>query len=136
MSSLGLTAPAAADSEAVEAALGDHFAFESYSGGGVRPEQIPPDLWERFVVIDTRDAGQYEEDHIPGAKHIEWRQVLNERDRIPEDEPVLLYCNTSSFSAQAALALRMTGYDNVKILAGGFDAWKAKGGFEAYKESD
>jgi rhodanese-related sulfurtransferase len=27
------------------------------------------------------------------------------------------------------------GYDNIKILAGGFDAWKAKGGFEAYKSN-
>lgn len=132
---LVLSAPVHAADDAVESALADHFAFESYSDGSVRPEQITPDLWEAMVIIDTRDAGQYEEDHIPGAKHIEWRRVLENQDKIPEDKPVLLYCNTSSLSAQAGLALKLVGYDNIKILAGGFDAWKAKGGFEAYKSN-
>jgi rhodanese-related sulfurtransferase len=130
-----LALPAAAAAESVEEALETHFAFESYTDGSVRPEQITPDLWDRMVIIDTRDAGQYEQDHIPGAIHIEWRRVLENRDRIPEDKPVLLYCNTSSLSAQAGLALKLVGYDNIKILAGGFDAWKAKGGFEAYKSN-
>jgi len=131
---LALATGSQAEQSPVESALKDHFAFESYTDGSVRPEQITPDLWDRFVVIDTRDAGQYEEDHIPDAIHIEWRKVLNNQDRIPADKPVLLYCNTSSLSAQAGLALKLVGYDNIKILAGGFDAWKAKGGFDAYKQ--
>ncbi len=131
---LALTAPAHAGDSAVEAALADHFAFESYSDGSVRPEQITPDLWDRFVIVDTRDTGKYKENHIPGAIHVEWRTVLDNRDRLPKDEPLLLYCNTSSLSAQAALALKLVGYDNVKVLAGGFDAWKAKGGFQAHKQ--
>ncbi|MEF8793209.1 rhodanese-like domain-containing protein [Thiohalorhabdus sp.] len=122
---LTLAAPAAAK-DAVESALSEHFAFEAYSDGNVRPEQITPDLWDRFVIVDTRDAGQYEENHIPGAIHVEWRTVLDNRDRLPKDKPLLLYCNTSSLSAQAALALKLVGYTNVKVLAGGFDAWKAK----------
>jgi len=130
----GLALPTVAPAASVEEALSSHFAFESYSDGSVRPEQITPDLWDRMVVIDTRDAGQYREDHIPGAINIEWRRVLENRDRIPKDEPVLLYCNTSSLSAQAGLALKLVGYDNIKILAGGFDAWKAKGGFEAARQ--
>lgn len=134
LGTLGLAAAAHAESGAVESALADHFAFVSYSDGSVRPEQITPDLWERFVIVDTRDADQYEADHIPGAIHVEWRTVLDNRDRLPRDKPLLLYCNTSSLSAQAALALKLVGYDNVKVLAGGFDAWKAKGGFEAYKQ--
>jgi len=31
------------------------------------------------------------------------------------------------------LALRLDGFDNVKILYGGFDRWKAAGGMEAGK---
>jgi rhodanese-related sulfurtransferase len=134
LAGLALAGPAPA-SDAVEEALATHFAFVSYSDGSVRPEQITPDLWDRFVIVDTRDAGQYKEDHIPGAIHVEWRTVLGNRDKLPRDKPLLLYCNTSSLSAQAALALKLVGYDNVKVLAGGFDAWKAKGGFEAYKQN-
>ena len=32
---------------------------------------------------------------------------------------------------QAGFALRIAGYDNVRILQGGFAEWKAKGGLDA-----
>ena len=63
--------------------------------------------------------------------NIEWRQVLAQRSSIPKDKPVLIYCNTGSLSAQAGFALRIAGYDNLRILQGGFAEWKAKGGLDA-----
>jgi rhodanese-related sulfurtransferase len=63
--------------------------------------------------------------------NIEWRQVLNKRQEIPKNKPVLIYCNTGSLSAQAGFALRMAGYDNLRILQGGFEEWKTKGGLKA-----
>jgi rhodanese-related sulfurtransferase len=72
--------------------------------------------------FDARDAGQFAKDHIPGAVNLEWRRVLAERGSIPRDKPVLIYCNTGSLSAQAGFALRVAGYENVRILQGGFDA--------------
>jgi rhodanese-related sulfurtransferase len=57
--------------------------------------------------------------------------VLAERNRIPKDKPVLVYCNSGTLSAQAGFALRLAGYDNVRILQGGFNEWKAKGGLDA-----
>jgi rhodanese-related sulfurtransferase len=44
---------------------------------------------------------------------------------------VLIYCNTGSLSAQAGFALRVAGWENVRILQGGMEEWKAKGGFDA-----
>jgi rhodanese-related sulfurtransferase len=35
-------------------------------------------------------------------------------------------------SAQAVFALRLLGYDNVKVLQDGIEGWKAKGGFDAH----
>ncbi|MEQ1660857.1 MAG: rhodanese-like domain-containing protein, partial [Hylemonella sp.] len=49
----------------------------------------------------------------------------------PKDKPVLIYCNQGTLSAQAGLALRLAGYENVRILQGGMSEWKAKGGFDA-----
>ena len=94
-------------------------------------EQIPKDEWPKMVVIDARDAGQFAKGHIPGAINIEWRQVLAKRNEIPKDKTVLIYCNTGSRSAQAGFALRVAGWENVRILQGGIDEWKAKGGVEA-----
>jgi rhodanese-related sulfurtransferase len=48
---------------------------------------------------------------------------------------VLLYCNTGTLSAQAGFALRVAGYENVRVLQGGYAEWKAKGGFDAAAEA-
>jgi rhodanese-related sulfurtransferase len=123
--------PAHANDKAVVDALEGYFEFVDYGGATIFPEQIPKDDWKKFFVIDARDAGQYGKGHIPGAVNIEWRQVLAKRNEIPKDKPVLIYCNQGTLSAQAGLALRLAGYENVRILQGGMSEWKAKGGFDA-----
>ena len=127
-----LTTPAIADSreEAVKA-MEEYLDFVDYGGATMFPEQIPREDWKRFHVIDARDKEQYAREHIPGAVNLEWRQVIAQRQSIPKDKPVLIYCNTGSLSAQAGFALRIAGYDNVRILQGGFAEWKAKGGLDA-----
>lgn len=84
-----------------------------------------------MMIIDARDAAQFAKEHIPGAVNIEWRQVLAKSSSIPKDKAVLIYCNTGSLSAQAGFALRVSGWENVKILQGGYAEWKAKGGLDA-----
>ncbi|WP_372591766.1 rhodanese-like domain-containing protein [Guyparkeria sp.] len=129
---LALTAgPAMAENEELIDAMEGYVMFQEYHGATIRPEQIPADQWENITIVDTRDAGQYAEDHIPGAINIEWRQILERRDELPTDEQVLVYCNTGTLSAQAGLMLRLTGMDNVRILQGGFTGFKEAGGFEA-----
>lgn len=128
-----LLAPAAqADNKdiAIEEMAG-YLEFVDYGGGVIFAEQIPKDEWPKMVVIDARDAGQFAKGHIPGAIHMDWRQVLARRNEIPKNKPVLVYCNTGSLSAQAGFALRVAGWDNVRILQGGMEEWKAKGGFDA-----
>jgi rhodanese-related sulfurtransferase len=128
-----LLAPAAhADNKAIAIdEMAGYLEFVDYGGGVIFAEQIPKDEWPRMVVIDARDAGQFAKGHIPGAIHMDWRQVLAKRDSIPKDKPVLIYCNTGSLSAQAGFALRVAGWENVRILQGGMEEWKAKGGFDA-----
>lgn len=122
--------PAFADEAAVQA-MEEYLEFVDYGGATIFPEQIPKEDWRKFHVIDARDKAQYAKEHIPGAVNLEWRQVLTQKASIPRDKPVLIYCNTGSLSAQAGFALRVAGYDNVRILQGGFAEWKAKGGLDA-----
>jgi len=112
-------------------AMEEYLVFVEYGGGTISAEQIPKDDWKRFHVIDARDKAQFDKEHIPGAVNLEWRQVLEKRASIPRDKPVLIYCNTGSLSAQAGFALRVAGYENVRILQSGFADWKSKGGFDA-----
>lgn len=127
--------PAAAEDKAVVEAMESYLDFVDYGGATIFPEQIPKDDWKKFFVIDARDKDQFAREHIPGAINIEWRRALAERNRIPKDKPVLLYCNTGSLSAQAGFALRVAGYENVRILQGGFAEWKAKGGLDAAEKA-
>ncbi|HWT14438.1 MAG TPA: rhodanese-like domain-containing protein [Patescibacteria group bacterium] len=118
---------ARADEAAVEE-MAAYFDFVDYGGGVIFADQIGAGDLEKFLVIDTRDAGQFAQDHLPGAIHIEWRQLLSRRAEIPKDKPVLVYCNTGSLSAQAGFAMRVAGWENVLILQGGLAAWRARHG--------
>ncbi len=127
-----LCTPAIADvKEDTIKGMEEYLDFVDYGGATIFPEQIPKDEWKKFYVIDARDKDQFAKEHIPGSVNIEWRQVLNKRDDIPKNKPVIIYCNTGSLSAQGGFALRVAGYDNVRILQGGYAEWKAKGGFDA-----
>lgn len=120
----------AADSAAVKA-LEEYFEFTEYGGATILPEQIPAEDWKNVYVIDTRDADQFKKAHIPGAVNIDWRQVLGRRAELPGDRMVLVYCNAGTLSSQAGLALRLAGMENVRILQGGMNEWRVKGGFDA-----
>jgi rhodanese-related sulfurtransferase len=111
--------------------MAGYLDFVDYGGGVIFAEQIPEEEYQKMFIIDARDKGQFDKSHIPGAVNIEWRQALSRRNEIPKNKPVLIYCNTGSLSAQAGFALRMAGFDNLRILQGGFEEWKAKGGLKA-----
>ena len=130
--SLLLAHAAQADNKAIVTdEMEAYLEFVDYGGGVIFAEQIPKDEWPKMVVIDARDPAQFAKGHIPGAVNMDWRQVLAKRNTIPKNKPVLIYCNTGSLSAQAGFALRVAGWDNVRILQGGMEEWKAKGGFDA-----
>ena len=118
-----LTSPAAAESPVV-AAMQEYMEFSTYEAGIIVPQQLAKDIFDGVVFIDTRDAGQFVKGSIPGARNIEWREVLSRIDDIPKDKKVILFCNTGSLSAQAAFALRVAGRDNVLVLQTGLDGWK------------
>ncbi len=108
-----------------------YLEFADYGGGTIFAEQIPKNEYPKMMIIDVRDPTQFSRSHIPGAINIEWRHVLAKSNSIPKNKTVLVYCNTGTLSAQAGFALRVSGWDNVKILQGGISEWEAKGGLDA-----
>ena len=118
-----LAAPAYSSEEAIEA-MSDYMAFQEYESGIMVPAQIDKMVFEASTFIDTRDAEQYDTATIPGAVNIEWRQVLERIDEIPQEGKVILFCNTGSLSAQATFALRVAGRENVVVLQSGFIGWQ------------
>ncbi len=83
------------------------------------------------VLIDVREADEYQAGHIPGAIHAS-RGVLEFKlsstpELSPRDLKVVVYCKTSGRAALAACAMRDMGYLHVESIAGGMDAWVAAG---------
>lgn len=115
--------PAMAQEAAVEA-MQEYMMFSEYESGIILPQQLDQTVFETALFVDTRDAGQFEEGTIPGAVNIEWREVLDRIDEIPEDRMTILFCNTGSLSAQAAFALRVAGRSNVVVMQTGFTGWR------------
>ncbi len=121
---------ATADPSAIEA-MQEYMEFAEYSDGALTPEQLANEDLSHFVIVDTRNPAQYGSGAIPGAVNIEWREILARRDEIPIGRPVLLYCDTGLLSSKAHFALRVAGYENVKVLFGGYLAWTARQNLEA-----
>ncbi len=82
-----------------------------------------------FVLIDTRPHDAYQAGHIAGAMHVPL-PTLNEevaRRLLPVGTLAVVYDSGFSTRAeQAAVLLAALGHA-VKILAGGFDAWRRAG---------
>ncbi len=116
-------------------AMEEYLDFVDYGGATIFPEQIPETDWKNFYIVDARNVTQFGKEHIPGAVNIEWREVLARRSELPNNKPILIYCNTGTLSAQAGFALRVAGFENLRILQGGIREWQAKGGFEAYERA-
>ena len=122
--SLGLLSSMSAKAnEAVIEEMGEYLMFQEYESGIILPQQIDRSVFEVVTWIDTRDSEQFGKQTIPGAIHIEWRQVIERIDEIPTDRKVIVFCNTGSLSAQAAFALRVAGFDNVVVMQSGFLGW-------------
>jgi len=119
----------AENSPAIEA-MQEYLDFAEYSEGSISTEQLTSIEAENILFVDARNKGQYKEGHIPGAINIEWRQILARRDQIPKDRPVVLYCETGLLSSKAHFALRVAGWENVKVLWGGYLVWSARQSFE------
>ena len=121
--------PALANDAAVEA-MGEYLMFQDYQSGIIMPQQIDQSIFERVVFIDTRLEEEFRAATIPGARHIEWREVIERIDDIPEDQMTILFCNTGALSAQAVFALRVSGRDNVLVLQGGFLGWQENAAYQ------
>jgi phage shock protein E len=81
------------------------------------------------LLIDVRNADEWQEGHIPGAQNFSRGTVeLEIEEAAPYlSTPIITHCGGGGRSALAAESLQRMGYTNVKSMAGGFKAWKAAG---------
>jgi len=80
-------------------------------------------------VLDVREAGEFAQGHILGARNIpveELEKRVKEIERF-KDKPVVVSCATGNRAGSAAKVLREQGFTNVVNLSGGIAAWRQAG---------
>ena len=76
-------------------------------------------------LIDVRDGWEVERGTLPGAVHMPLATLSQHLNALPDDKslPIVTYCHHGVRSMRAAEQLIDAGYQNVRSLKGGIDAW-------------
>lgn len=92
------------------------------------PQISPQDAYDKgYHILDVRSTSEWNDGHIPNAQHIPMGYVLDERDSIPDNEPVVVQCGGGTRSQVVISLLNNVGFQNLINLSGGIDAWKRDG---------
>ncbi len=101
---------------------------------------------KKVTVLDARSEDEYagrqktpgRPGHIPGAIDLDWRQTLTPDGRFKSVEELrallagkgvsprtetVTYCNSGVRAAELYLALRLAGYDKVRLYDGSWEDW-------------
>src|SRR5690606_1501090 len=76
------------------------------------------------VILDTREADEYEISHIRHARHVGyiWFDMRHVYD-IPKTDTVIVYCTIGNRSERVGEKLKRAGYQHVFNLFGGLYEW-------------
>ncbi len=94
----------------------------------IRPEVLASYGLNRFFILDTRSAHEYDTSHLPGAIRVGYRDFdLGKLSDYPLDSCLLVYCSVGYRSEQVGEKLMEAGYSKVFNLYGGIFGWKNQG---------
>ena len=81
---------------------------------------------EQSVLLDVREADEWEAGHAPGAQWVRLGELESARFQIPINRRIVCVCRSGARSAKATAQLVQWGFDAVN-MAGGMKAWAAQG---------
>lgn len=76
-------------------------------------------------VIDVREPDEYEEQNIGAVSMPLSRLKLMDAEGIEQwkDEEIIVHCRSGKRSLQACLFLQTMGFNHLRYLTGGLEAW-------------
>jgi rhodanese-related sulfurtransferase len=93
----------------------------------VDPQRAAELIEARAVdVLDVREPDEFAAGHIAGGTNIPLGALSEQAAALDRDRTLLVHCQTGPRQTMAATALEAAGYD-VRLLSGGFEAWRAAG---------
>ena len=82
-----------------------------------------------IVVLDVREQGSFDKEHIPGAVLIPRGQLeLKVNELLPDPtKRIVVYCQFGKISTLATATLRDMGFTRAIAMDGGMQSWLDKG---------
>jgi rhodanese-related sulfurtransferase len=85
-------------------------------------------------VVDVRETWEFEDGHVPNARHIALNTIPDNLASVPRDQKVWVICQAGGRSMTAANYLEAQGYDAVSV-AGGTGSWIGAGKAVSFEAS-
>ena len=82
---------------------------------------------DTLQVLDVRAPSEWEEGHVPCAKHLFVPEIREGASGFDKSKPVLTYCASGYRASIAASMLQRQGFQDVRTMPGSWAAWKAAG---------
>jgi rhodanese-related sulfurtransferase len=94
----------------------------------IKPEELKKLIESKadIVVVDNQPKGAYDMGHIPGAVNFPWAPQIKVPVNLPRNKMLILYCACSHEEDSTDVAeklMREFGYNNIKVLEGGWLRW-------------
>jgi len=99
----------------------DHLAAE----WEIEPSELAAKLKARqdICLVDVREAVEQQVSMLPGARLIPYGEIGSRVNELDRNQEIVLFCRTGTRSARALQILLGAGFQKVKNLRGGINAW-------------
>ena len=81
------------------------------------------DIGESPIIVDVREEHEYQICKIPGSILIPLAQITERANELDTAQEIVLHCHSGFRSAKAMNMLKTIGFQKLKNLKGGIDAW-------------
>jgi adenylyltransferase/sulfurtransferase len=101
-------------------------AEPSYAGPEITAEELRREMQEKgsdLVLIDVREPHEWDIAHIEGARLIPLGQLPERLGELDGHAEIVTHCHHGARSMKALQLLKGAGFNRVRSLAGGIDAW-------------
>ena len=97
---------------------------------------MPEEISDKMVVLDVSEDVERSVWQMPGSLHIPLGQLRDRMEELPKGKTIVTYCAIGVRSYNEARMLMQSGFDDVRVLAGGAGFYKTYYSKPEQKEFD
>ena len=86
---------------------------------------MPAELTKDMAIVDVREDWEVAGDNMTGIFHIPLGQLRARMDGLPKDRTLVLRCGVGIRAYNGARILMQSGFESVKVLAGGMSFYRS-----------